>query len=229
MDTYIYALIHPNNGEIRYIGKADNPELRYCSHLNTTNLRFSTRKTAWIKSLRKIGLKPELLIVDKVPLSEWAFWERLYIKLFKLYGMKLTNTTEGGEGWHTGIGHSAKSKKQISLAKIGQPLPPWTRERKLKASKAHTGKKLSDYHIACLSKAKIGKSAKRNYFNLSGLRGVTYEKTRNKWQSRITTHGKCTHLGRFATKEEAARAYDKKAIELFGIGCYLNFPINTVI
>ncbi len=36
--------------------------------------------------------------------------------------------------------------------------------------------------------------------------------------------GRQYYLGCHADQEEAARAYDKKARELWGNGCWLNFP-----
>lgn len=93
--TFIYALIDPRNGNIRYIGKANNPRTRFNSHVFDL---AKTKKTNWIKSLVKIGLKPELLVIDEVLISEWIFWEMHYISLFKFYGFKLTNLTDGGEG-----------------------------------------------------------------------------------------------------------------------------------
>lgn len=49
-------------------------------------------------------------------------------------------------------------------------------------------------------------------------------KRKNKWRAYITFNGKETHLGYFKSEEEAARAYDKKAKELFGEFARLNFP-----
>jgi hypothetical protein len=39
---------------------------------------------------------------------------------------------------------------------------------------------------------------------------------RGKWRTRITVNSKTIHLGRFESKLEAAKAYDKAAVEFFG-------------
>jgi|TARA_R110002020_G_C15975619_1_gene747963 hypothetical protein len=44
------------------------------------------------------------------------------------------------------------------------------------------------------------------------------------WEAYIMFNQKNIYLGSYKTKEEAARAYDKKAIELFGEFAQLNFP-----
>jgi hypothetical protein len=56
----------------------------------------------------------------------------------------------------------------------------------------------------------------------AGLKGV-YRKNK-KWRATIVVSGKRTALGSFSTKEEAGRAYDAKAVELFGEFARLNFP-----
>lgn len=45
-----------------------------------------------------------------------------------------------------------------------------------------------------------------------------------KWRAEIKYRGKTRFLGYFGSKEEAARARDKKALELWGKGARLNFP-----
>ena len=44
------------------------------------------------------------------------------------------------------------------------------------------------------------------------------------WYSRLVHNYKEYYLGCFKTQEEAARAYDRKAVELFGEYAKLNFP-----
>ena len=44
------------------------------------------------------------------------------------------------------------------------------------------------------------------------------------WIAQIQYQNKATHIGTYATKEEAAASYDKRAIELFGEYAKLNFP-----
>lgn len=56
----------------------------------------------------------------------------------------------------------------------------------------------------------------------SKYKGVTWDKNRNKWMTKIKFNQKGIHLGRFKTQEEAALAYNKKAKELFGKFANLN-------
>lgn len=63
----------------------------------------------------------------------------------------------------------------------------------------------------------------------SGLKGV--EKTsKNTWRAYIgdpstpSINKRNLHIGSYSSAEAAARAYDKKALELFGEYAYFNFP-----
>lgn len=57
---------------------------------------------------------------------------------------------------------------------------------------------------------------------VSGYRGVT--RYRRRWRAQITVNRKCHHVGTYDTPEEAARAYDARALEAFGEFASLNFP-----
>lgn len=41
----------------------------------------------------------------------------------------------------------------------------------------------------------------------SGVLGVTFDKSRNKWLAAITTEGKRKHIGRFESKDDAQKSY----------------------
>lgn len=61
----------------------------------------------------------------------------------------------------------------------------------------------------------------------SRFRGVCYYASRGNWTAYITHEGRCHRLGYFASEEEAAEAYDKKARTLLGKSARLNFDPST--
>ena len=63
-----------------------------------------------------------------------------------------------------------------------------------------------------------------NLHAVSLYKGVRWNTQRNKWMAYITIDGKGIYLGVFDNEEDAARAYDAKATEVFGEYAYLNFP-----
>jgi hypothetical protein len=52
--------------------------------------------------------------------------------------------------------------------------------------------------------------------NTSGFKGVTLEKSVNKWKAYIYLHNRRIHLGLYPTKEEAAAAYAEASSRLHG-------------
>jgi len=95
--TFIYVLKCPLSGEVRYVGKTNNPEQRYKNHLNKAR-DGGTHKRNWIGLLRKKSLKPVFEIIKEVSVDEWKDWEKYYIRCYKDKGHKLVNIMDGGEG-----------------------------------------------------------------------------------------------------------------------------------
>lgn len=98
--TFIYTLSDPRTGEVRYLGKSDNPFARFKKHLIRAKIS-DTHKNCWILGLRGLGLIPHMELLDEVPDSEWQFWEQEYIRVFQAIGIRLVNGTDGGDGGAT--------------------------------------------------------------------------------------------------------------------------------
>ena len=109
--TYIYTLEHPVNGQIKYVGKTNTPQKRAVNHACLSSTKGAYLKN-WVISLSKEGLSPKLSVIDTVDIKEWQFWEKHYISLYKSWGFKLTNLTDGGNGFD-GYVHSAETKKKM--------------------------------------------------------------------------------------------------------------------
>ena len=58
--------------------------------------------------------------------------------------------------------------------------------------------------------------------NTSGYKGVSWNRALKKWHAYIMVNRKRIHLGYFASKIRAARAYDKAATQYFGKFARLN-------
>lgn len=56
----------------------------------------------------------------------------------------------------------------------------------------------------------------------SEYKGVAWIKTHKKWRATIMEKGKNRFLGYFNTEKEAAKAYNEKALEMFGAFALLN-------
>lgn len=71
-----------------------------------------------------------------------------------------------------------------------------------------------------------GKQLSRsNRMSSSQYKGVSWDRSRNRWIAGIHHDGKTRSLGRFEDEEMAAHAYDVAATELWGSFARLNFPV----
>jgi len=92
--TFIYGLTDPETGEMRYVGKSNNPKVRYRYHLKDKST--NPHKTAWIHKLTERGLKPNLIILEETTSEQWEERERYWIKHYRDEGAPLVNILEGG-------------------------------------------------------------------------------------------------------------------------------------
>lgn len=58
--------------------------------------------------------------------------------------------------------------------------------------------------------------------NTSGYKGVSWDKSKNKYEAYITKRDKKVYLGIFDDKQKAAKAYNKAAKQYFGDFAHLN-------
>lgn len=143
---------------------------------------------------------------------------------------------------HKGKKHSEEEKRKISEGNKGKKL---SKEHCKKISEARKGSSISEETRKKLSEQRKGKKkskehAKKLVDNLiranrmkgprrdgQKYKGVYFNPNPKikfkKWHAGIVVNGKYKGLGYYLTPEEAALAYNRVAIEVFGAGnCYLN-------
>jgi hypothetical protein len=79
-------------------------------------------------------------------------------------------------------------------------------------------------NLRLASSTENGSNRSLNRNSTSGYKGVTWVKARGNWRANIKVNGKPISLGVYDDPVEAARAYDKAAIELHGAFAKPNFP-----
>lgn len=146
--VFIYALKDPRTEEIRYIGKTKNLRERMQKHCSNLSKEHNHR-VCWIRQLQRLGLQPQVEIIDEVSIEEWPSWEVAYIEFFRSVGCNLVNCTSGGEGINN---PTAEVRAKISAAKkgekhhlFGKTHTPEAREKIRAAGKLRIGNKNSNF------------------------------------------------------------------------------------
>ena len=65
--------------------------------------------------------------------------------------------------------------------------------------------------------------------NPTGYKGVSFEEKRSRFRVFFCIDNKRIELGRFKNAEEAAIAWDKKSVEVYGNNAVTNFPIENYL
>jgi len=148
--TFIYGLVDPRNGSIRYVGKADDPERRLFEH---STCKAAGHKRNWIALLKRMGLKPQLVYLCRVHHDKWEEMEKFQIAFFRSRGMADLNYTDGGDGV-AGYKFTEEDKLKISNGVIGRR---FTEDHKRKIGAANMGRVVTTETRAKISKAMAGR------------------------------------------------------------------------
>lgn len=223
--TFIYALKEPDTGEIRYIGKANDPKQRLRGHVSEARKRpGKTHKIDWIASLLEKGERPILDILDEVSEDLWESAEMGYIHWHRTIGCDLVNGTSGGDGLR---GISEETKEKIGSKHRGKIIPEWHREcsRVANTGRKHSPEAIEKIRVASLgNKRMLGKVPwNKGQKNPSGPRGkqknprtpssskflgVAWTASKSRWTASITVFGNRFYLGRYTSEIDAATAHD---------------------
>lgn len=115
--TYVYGLIDPRTDAIRYVGITNhdvNERLR--NHFESIREKNNTsHRKMWLLSLKRIGLKPTIIVLDEVPPEIGGVCESNWISFLRDIGEPLTNSTEGGEKNYSFL---PEVRKKISARRI---------------------------------------------------------------------------------------------------------------
>jgi group I intron endonuclease len=117
--------------------------------------------------------------------------------------------------------HSEKSKKQMSDKRTGIPMEDKVKQ---KISDTMKGVPKSEETKENMSKSRLFKKQKNSS---SKYLGVYFREDRQKWRVAIIYNKKRINVGTFKTEKEAAEAYNKKVIELYGDEAILNIIDNS--
>lgn len=149
-DAHIYGLIDPESGDLRYIGKSTRPQVRLANHMND---RSACHRSNWLQSLKRRGLKPELIIIETVSGKwPWQESERYWIRRSLAAGMPLTNNTSGGDGVPD---LPPETRERIRQASIGRKPTPEALRKQTDARRQRT---TSDATRKKMSRTRTGRS-----------------------------------------------------------------------
>lgn len=124
----IYVLRHPETKEIRYAGKASNPNKRLLSHINDM-YRRDYPVYRWMRKLKEDGLCPELIIVGWF--EDWVSAEQRLIEVLRARGCNLLNVAPGGDQPY--CSNETRSQNGKNLCSHLRENPELMRLRSLKA------------------------------------------------------------------------------------------------
>jgi predicted GIY-YIG superfamily endonuclease len=94
---YIYYLVCPIDGKVKYVGKTKNPKARYTMHIKKLD-KTNTPKRQWLEQLFSKNLQPKLQIVQSFSDPELARqMEQWHVDLHSETTLNIHNPEKGKE------------------------------------------------------------------------------------------------------------------------------------
>lgn len=195
--SFIYALLDPRDGSIRYIGQTSVGMRRVRKHFYRSEKR-NLHVYNWIRALRALDLEPKVSVLLECDISVLNKEEEFYISYLKSLGCNLTNHTGGGGGIR-GFHHSTLTKAKLSKALSGKEMSP---EARAAMSLANKGRKLSE-----ATKVKIS-AGNRGKVRSEGVKA----RISNTKQSKVLTDADRSKLGHNQGQKASEETRKKQSI-----------------
>jgi hypothetical protein len=146
--TEIYALVDPRDGDIRYIGKANNAAKRLKTHLLDSRRR-DTPVYRWIRKLASMELAPAVRVLVTCDKGQWQSEERRLITALRPH-CRLLNVAEGGDEPFCPTETRAANGRRNAASRSSTPL-----KRRVWELKREIGARLKSGEITESQRAKL--------------------------------------------------------------------------
>ncbi len=122
--------------------------------------------------------------------------------------------------WHGGYAMRYERRKRIFMHRQIMQAPEGVPVDHMDGNRAHNYRS----NLRLCTGAENMRNTTKQAGTSSRFKGVYLDRRLGKWRAAIYLKGRCIYLGRFADEVEAARAYDRAAVERFGVFARPNFP-----
>lgn len=124
--------------------------------------------------------------------------------------------------WHLDSGYAARydNRKAVFMHRMIMQPPPGKVVDHIDGNRANNCR----FNLRVCTRAQNSRNKRKQSGSYSVFKGVFYRKDTRQWFAKCRYQGKAPRLGYFDDEREAARAYDRMAVEWFGEYARLNFP-----